>query len=152
MTDPACTSLTADDARPRPPDRALRDDTPPDPASACACARVGEVLSRVGDRWSTLVIYRLSEGPMRFNALKRELGISQRMLSLTLRELERDGLVTRTAFATVPPRVDYALSELGQSMRTPIRAMAQWALVHLPDIDAARARFDAAQTGWEVDR
>lgn len=110
--------------------------------SPCACGRIGEVLSRVGDRWSTLVIYRLSDGPMRFNALKRELGISQRMLSLTLRDLERDGLVTRTAWPEVPPRVDYALSELGQSLRGPIRALAKWALDNLPNIDAARARFD----------
>lgn len=115
----------------------------PQAESPCACGRINEVLSRVGDRWSTLVIYRLSDGPMRFNALKRELGISQRMLSLTLRDLERDGLVTRTAFATVPPRVDYALTELGQSLRGPIRAMGQWALDNLQHIDAARARFDA---------
>lgn len=110
--------------------------------SPCGCARIGEVLSRVGDRWSVLVIFTLRDGAIRFNALKRELGISQRMLSLTLRELERDGIVIRRAFATVPPRVEYELTELGQSLRQPVQGLAQWALENLPEIDAARARFD----------
>ena len=112
--------------------------------SPCECGRISEVLSRVGDRWSTLVIYRLSDGRMRFNALKRELGITQRMLSLTLRELERDGLVRREAFPTVPPRVEYELTDLGQSLRVPIRALGQWALENLDHIDAARASYDRA--------
>ncbi|WP_151718569.1 winged helix-turn-helix transcriptional regulator [Gemmobacter serpentinus] len=111
--------------------------------SPCECGRISEVLSRVGDRWSTLVIYRLSDGRMRFNELKRQLGISQRMLSLTLRELERDGLVRREAFPTVPPRVDYELTPLGESLRVPIRALGKWALDNLDHIDAARASYDA---------
>lgn len=117
-----------------------------EPAEPCRCTRINEVLSRVGDRWSVLVIFTLSEGPMRFNALKRELGISQRMLSLTLRELERDGIVARHAFPTVPPKVEYELTDLGQSMRKPVRALGQWAIENLGAIDSARAAFDARET------
>ena len=112
------------------------------PPSPCEYGRIGEVLSRVGDRWSTLIIYRLSDGRLRFNELKRELGISQRMLSLTLRDLERDGLVLRHYHPTIPPKVEYELTELGCSLRVPVRALAAWALENLPVIDAARAAFD----------
>lgn len=109
------------------------------------CGRINEVLSRVGDRWSVLVVISLAQyGVMRFNALKRHLGISQRMLSLTLRELERDGLVSRTYHPTIPPKVEYALTPLGESFREPVRALGLWALENLPEIDAARARYDAA--------
>jgi DNA-binding HxlR family transcriptional regulator len=121
--------------------------TPDASHSPLQCGRVAEVLSRVGDRWSTLVIYRLGAGKMRFNALKRELGISQRMLSLTLRDLERDGLVRREQHATIPPRVEYELTPLGRSLQDPVWALAQWAIRHLPAIDDARARFDAAAPG-----
>lgn len=114
------------------------------PYNPVHCSRVSQVLSRVGDRWSTLVIYRLSEGKLRFNALKRELGISQRMLSLTLRDLERDGLVRRHHFPTIPPKVEYELTALGESLRGPVGALAQWAIGHLEAIDAARASFDSA--------
>jgi DNA-binding HxlR family transcriptional regulator len=106
------------------------------------CHRIGEVLSRVGDKWSTLVIYRLRDGRVRFNALKRDLGISQRMLSLTLRDLEREGLVRRHAYPTIPPKVEYELTELGHGMLGPISALAQWAERNLSSIDAARAAFD----------
>lgn len=107
------------------------------------CQRVSEVLSRIGDKWSVLVIMMLSPGPRRFNELKRMIGgISQRMLTMTLRGLERDGLVRRTIHPSVPPRVDYALTELGHSLRHPVRALGDWALVHMADIDAARAAFD----------
>ena len=112
------------------------------PHSHCECGRIGEVLSRVGDRWSTLIIYRLADGRLRFNELKRELGISQRMLSLTLRDLERDGLILRHYHPTIPPKVEYELTELGQSLRAPVKALAAWALDNLPAIDAARAVFD----------
>ncbi|MFW8633727.1 winged helix-turn-helix transcriptional regulator [Cribrihabitans pelagius] len=109
------------------------------------CARINEVLSRVGDRWSVLVVISLAQyGVLRFNALKRHLGISQRMLSLTLRELERDGLVSRTYHPTIPPKVEYALTPLGESFREPVRALGLWALENLPEIDTARARYDAA--------
>lgn len=113
--------------------------------SPAACSKISAVLSRIGDRWSTLILYRLSNNTVRFNTLKRELGISQRMLSLTLRDLERDGLIARHAYPTVPPRVEYDLTPLGQSLRAPIAALGEWALANLAAIDAARARFDAAQ-------
>lgn len=117
--------------------------------SPCECGRISEVLSRVGDRWSTLIIYRLSDGRLRFNELKRELGISQRMLSLTLRDLERDGLILRHYHPTIPPKVEYELTELGCSLRAPVRALAGWALENLPAIDAAREAFDS-RTGAEA--
>ena len=114
-------------------------------APQCAdCKRINEVLSRVGDRWSVLIVISLAQyGKMRFNQLKRHLGISQRMLSLTLRELERDGLVSRTYHPTIPPKVEYDLTELGQSFREPVRALGMWALENLSRIDEARARYDA---------
>jgi len=107
------------------------------------CQAVSEVLSRIGDKWSVLIVMLLAERPRRFNELKRMVGgISQRMLTLTLRGLERDGLVTRTAFATIPPRVDYQLTELGHSLRGPVEALGQWAIAHLVKIEEARKVFD----------
>jgi DNA-binding HxlR family transcriptional regulator len=101
------------------------------------------VLARVGDKWSVLVIMLLGGGPRRFNELKRMVGgISQRMLTLTLRGLERDGLVTRTVFPTIPPRVDYELTDLGRGLSTPVKALGAWAHEHQPEIESARARFD----------
>jgi DNA-binding HxlR family transcriptional regulator len=109
------------------------------------CKRINEVLSRVGDRWSVLVIISLSQyGTLRFNELKRNLGISQRMLSLTLKELERDGLVNRTYHQTIPPKVEYNLTSVGQSFRDPVSALGHWALDNLNKIDDARAVYDAA--------
>src|SRR5215475_10091782 len=88
------------------------------------CKAVSGILSRVGDKWSVLIIMRLGEGPRRFNEIKRMIGgISQRMLTLTLRNLERDGLVTRTIYPTIPPRVEYGLTELGRTLRGPIDAL-----------------------------
>jgi DNA-binding HxlR family transcriptional regulator len=108
------------------------------------CKRINEVLSRVGDRWSVLVVISLAEyGTLRFNELKRNLGISQRMLSLTLKELERDGLVNRTYHPTIPPKVEYNLTEMGQSFREPVGALGYWALENLSKIDAAREVYDA---------
>lgn len=110
------------------------------------CRAVSGILSRIGDKWSVLIIQRLGEGPRRFNEIKRIIGgISQRMLTLTLRNLERDGLVVRTVTPTVPPRVDYALTELGRDLLIPVSALGQWAIQHTPCIAAARARFDAAE-------
>ena len=107
------------------------------------CKHINEVLSRVGDRWSVLVVISLAEyGTLRFNELKRNLGISQRMLSLTLKELERDGLVNRTYHPTIPPKVEYNLTEMGQSFREPVNAMGHWALGNLTKIDAAREAYD----------
>lgn len=107
------------------------------------CKAVSGVLARIGDKWSVLIVTRLGARPLRFNELKREIGgISQRMLTLTLRGLERDGLVTRTIFATIPPRVDYALTPLGRSLLEPVKALGDWALANIARIDAARLRFD----------
>jgi len=109
------------------------------------CQRINQVLSRVGDRWSVLVIISLSQyGTLRFNELKRNLGISQRILSLTLRELARDGLVSRTYHPTIPPKVEYALTPMGESFREPVRALGTWALENLDTIDEARKNYDAA--------
>ncbi|GAA6156428.1 helix-turn-helix domain-containing protein [Pyruvatibacter sp. HU-CL02332] len=109
------------------------------------CKRINEVLTRVGDRWSVLVIISLAQyGTLRFNELKRNLGISQRMLSRTLRELERDGLVNRTYHPTIPPKVEYNLTAMGESFREPVNALGQWALENLVTIDAARETYDAA--------
>jgi DNA-binding HxlR family transcriptional regulator len=107
------------------------------------CRAISQVLARVGDKWSVLIVSLLGDGPRRFNEMKRMVGgISQRMLTLTLRGLERDGLVKRTVFPTVPPRVDYELTELGRSLRVPVDALAEWARAQQPQIQAARNRFD----------
>ncbi len=109
------------------------------------CGRISEVLTRVGDRWSVLVIISLAQyGTLRFNALKRNLGISQRMLSLTLKKLERDGLVDRTYHPTIPPKVEYSLTPMGESFREPVNALGMWALNNLSEIDKARADYDKA--------
>ncbi len=109
-----------------------------------ACRAVSEVLSRVGDKWTVLVVSTLGDGPKRFNELRRALGsISQRMLTLTLRGLERDGLVTRTVFPTVPPRVDYELTKLGRSLLEPVSGIGLWARQNRAAIAEARLRFDA---------
>ncbi|TRW14907.1 winged helix-turn-helix transcriptional regulator [Glacieibacterium frigidum] len=107
------------------------------------CRAVNTVLTRIGDKWTVLIVMMLADGPRRFNELKRAIGgISQRMLTLTLRGLERDGLVTRTVFPTIPPRVDYALTDLGHSLLVPVRALGGWAFEHIPTIEAARDAFD----------
>ena len=109
------------------------------------CRAVSEVLSRVGDKWTILVVSELGNGPKRFNEIRRALGsISQRMLTLTLRGLERDGLVTRTVFPTIPPRVDYELTRLGRSLLEPVSGIGLWARQHQSAIEDARKRFDAA--------
>jgi len=116
------------------------------------CVVVSEVLNRIGDKWSVLVIMLLGEGPRRFNELKRMVdGISQRMLSLTLRRLERDGLVERTVTPSVPPRVDYELTDLGRSLWTPIEGLATWARANQLAIDEARRRFDASRPGGDLE-
>src|SRR2546430_3548634 len=110
------------------------------------CRAVSEVLDRIGDKWSVLVVATLGEGPKRFNELRRAIAsISQRMLTLTLRGLERDGLVTRTVFATIPPRVDYELTELGHSLLTPVGALGSWARKNRAKIQQARLRFDGKE-------
>lgn len=107
------------------------------------CRAVSEVLARVGDKWTVLVVSTLGDGPKRFNELRRALGsISQRMLTLTLRGLERDGLVSRTVFPTIPPRVDYELTALGRSLLEPVLELGLWARQNRPAIQQARARYD----------
>jgi DNA-binding HxlR family transcriptional regulator len=104
---------------------------------------VKEVLNRVGDKWSVQIVSMLGDEPRRFSALRRGIeGISQRMLTLTLRGLERDGLVTRTVFPTVPPSVEYALSPLGRTLLEPVQALGEWAQKNREQIHAARTRFD----------
>jgi DNA-binding HxlR family transcriptional regulator len=107
------------------------------------CRAISDILARVGDKWSVLVVSRLGEGPLRFNELRRSIGgISQRMLTLTLRGLERDGLITRTVFPTIPPRVDYALTPLGRDLLNPVSALGAWAIRNQPKIARAREAFD----------
>ena len=111
------------------------------------CRAVSEVLSRVGDKWTVLVVTTLGDGPKRFNELRKALGsISQRMLTLTVRALERDGLVTRTAVATIPPRVTYELTKLGRSLLDPVSGLGLWARKNRSAIADARQRFDADAT------
>lgn len=108
-----------------------------------SCVAVRTVLDRVGDKWSVLVVNLLSDEPRRFSDLRRSIeGISQRMLTLTLKALERDGLVTRTVYPTIPPRVDYALTDLGRTLLAPIAALATWAYEHRAAITEARDRYD----------
>jgi DNA-binding HxlR family transcriptional regulator len=109
---------------------------------ACQAART--VLARVGDKWSVLIVMALRQGPRRFNDIKRAVGaISQRMLTLTLRSMERDGLVTRKVFPTTPPRVEYELTRLGHSLLGPVDALGQWAVANEAEIARAQARYDA---------
>ena len=118
--------------------------TPARPPMLDACQPVRLILSRIGDKWSVLIVMALCPGPRRFNDLKRAItGISQRMLTLTLRSMERDGLITREVFPTTPPRVEYALTDLGRSLRGPVEALGQWAIANEARIAEAQARFDA---------
>ena len=109
-----------------------------------SCKQVSEILGRVGDKWSVLVVMSLKDGSRRFSEIRRAIPrVSQRMLTLTLRGLERDGLVSRKVTPTIPPRVDYELTALGRSLQTPVITLGQWVLENLPQIEAARAAFDA---------
>src|ERR1700685_769088 len=111
--------------------------------SSSACQGVSQILARVGDKWSVLIVMLLGRGPRRFNELKRMVGgISQRMLTLTLRGLERDGLLTRTIFPTIPPRVDYELTKLGRSLQSAVEPLGAWAQTHVADIHKSREKFD----------
>ena len=109
-----------------------------------SCLAVREVLNRVGDKWSVLIVQLLADKPKRFSELRQAIeGISQRMLTLTLKGLERDGLVTRTVYPTVPPRVEYELTALGRTLRKPIQSLAKWAQENREQIQVARNRYDA---------
>lgn len=105
---------------------------------------IRQVLDRIGDKWSLLIIVTLQGGRLRFTELQRHIpGVSQRMLTLTLRNLERDGLVTRTVHAEVPPRVEYQLTAMGATLIEPSLALAEWAIAHQPTIETSRAAYDA---------
>jgi DNA-binding HxlR family transcriptional regulator len=131
----------------------MKDGTSASPTNSCdseEAPQVRQVLDRVGDKWSILVISRLDRGPRRFTELQRATeGISQRMLTLTLRQLERDGLVGRTVHAVVPPRVDYELTELGRTVLVSVHSLITWAIEHRSDIAAARAHYDARRSSLE---
>jgi DNA-binding HxlR family transcriptional regulator len=112
------------------------------------CIATREILNRVGDKWSVLVVVLLGEGPMRFNQLKRSIGgISQRMQTATLRGLERDGLVKRTVYPTNPPQVAYNLTPLGRTLLEPVTVLARWAQGHREEVQHARDAFDGATRG-----
>ncbi|MGF6975558.1 DNA-binding HxlR family transcriptional regulator [Paraburkholderia sp. JPY465] len=120
------------------------------------CKALGQVLDRIGDKWTIGVVGALSKGPTRFNALLRLIdGVSHRMLTLTLRGLEQDGLVKRTVYPTVPPKVEYQLTDMGRSLTEPLETLSRWAQEHLPAIEAARASPSIHRTneaGAEMDR
>ena len=108
---------------------------------------VREILDRVGDKWSTLVISNLAEGGLRFNEIKKRInGISQRMLTETVRNLERDGVLLRTVYPSIPPRVEYSLTELGKSLLPLMMALVHWALEHRAEIRSARSSYDAMKS------
>jgi DNA-binding HxlR family transcriptional regulator len=112
---------------------------------------VRQILNRVGDKWSILVIAMLDQGTRRFTELRREVeGISQRMLALTLRQLERDGLVERTVYPVVPPKVEYALTDLGSTLLESVRGLVSWAMDHRGQVAAARVEYDARQNEGPV--
>jgi DNA-binding HxlR family transcriptional regulator len=107
------------------------------------CRVILDVFDRVGDKWTMMVVGALSDGPTRFNAVKRAIdGISHRILTLTLRGLERDGIISRTVYPTVPPKVEYELTDLGRSLIEPLNALANWSLKNKGNIEEARAIFD----------
>ncbi len=119
----------------------------PDPASE-DCLALNSILARVGDKWTLLVVVALGDGPKRFNEIKRMLGgISQRMLTFTLRGLERDGLVTRTVFPTTPQRVEYELTKLGSTLRQAVEPLSSWARDHVSEILTSRKQFDERDAG-----
>ncbi|WP_186259899.1 winged helix-turn-helix transcriptional regulator [Burkholderia gladioli] len=120
---------------------ALPADMPAPDAGGCLATR--EILDRIGDKWSLYIVATLANGPRRFNELKRGIdGISQRMLTLTLRGLERDGLITRTMYPTIPPRVDYELTDMGRTLLKPVMALVNWASENQVAIAEAHKRFD----------
>ena len=121
--------------------------------NAPGCSSVREVLKHVGDKWSLLIIYALGEGPRRFRELQRGIeGISQRMLTLTLRGLERNGLVSRTVHPTVPPQVSYALTSLGRSLQGPVGALTEWASKHGHELQQQQIQFDRRKEAAAVSR
>ena len=118
---------------------------PKHPVHTEECRPVSEILARIGDKWSVLVVNLLGNGPLRFSALRKMIdGISQKMLTTTLRNLERDGFITRTVYPTIPPRVDYELTALGRELQVPVRALGLWARENIGRIPDARQKFDGS--------
>ncbi len=119
--------------------------TAPEPIHV-ECSRFSSVLSLIGDKWTVMIVLTLTERPRRFNDIKRTIGgISQQMLARTLRALERDGMVTRTVHPTIPPQVEYTLTNLGCSLAAPIRELGYWAGAHIAEIEGNRSAFDEAR-------
>ncbi|EJL58430.1 MULTISPECIES: helix-turn-helix domain-containing protein [unclassified Rhizobium] len=118
--------------------------TPPnEPGTDPSCRKVNEILGRMGDKWTVMAITMLAERPRRFNELKRLIGgISQQMLTRTLKALERDGMVRRKVYPTIPPQVEYSLTDLGRSLSDPLLQLSMWVLNHLQEIEANRALHD----------
>lgn len=126
----------------------IKDDTAHDSGS---CRAVAEVLARIGDKWTVYIVKMLAKGPMRFNEIRKAIpAISQRMLSLTLRGLERDGLVTRTVTPSIPPRVDYELTSLGLTLIGPLQAVGTWAISNRAVVEKSRAKFDVQNAGTKT--
>ncbi len=118
------------------------------PHDSAGCRAVADVLARIGDKWTVYVVKLLGKGPMRFNEIRHAIpAISQRMLSLTLRGLERDGLVIRTVTPSIPPRVDYELSTMGETLFEPLKAVGIWAIANRDYVEKSRMEFDARQDG-----
>jgi DNA-binding HxlR family transcriptional regulator len=112
------------------------------------CRNLSSILAHVGDKWTVLIVVLLGDGPKRFNEIKRMVGgISQRMLTFTLRGLERDGLVTRTVFPTTPQRVEYELTKLGSTLWEAVEPLSSWARAHLSEILTSREQFDDKDAG-----
>ncbi len=116
-----------------------------------SCRTLGATLARVGDKWSMLIIWSLEDRSRRFNELRRAIGVSQKVLTSALRGLERDGFLVRTVTLTVPPRVDYALTDMGREVLGPVRTLARWALAQNDRIESARKRFDESACKSRVD-
>ena len=119
---------------------------PTHPHDTGDCRAISAILQRVGDKWTVLVVSTLGKGKMRFNELRRAIGgISQKMLTTTLRDLEQDGFVTRTVFPTIPPRVDYELTDLGRELLVPVQGLIHWALANTARLEAARQRYQVKE-------
>ena len=125
---------------------------PPQLERTPANCHAREMITRIADKWSMYVIHVLAQdSPLRFNELKRRVdGVSQRMLTVTLRGLERDGLVQRTMYPEVPPRVEYELTTLGATLRGIVCKLVTWSEAHLAEVDAARAAYDSHERSWGV--
>jgi len=119
---------------------------PYQPGTNDDCRKVIQILGRLGDKWTVLAIAMLTERPRRFNELKRMIGgVSQQMLTRTLKALEREGMVTRTVYPTIPPQVEYGLTELGRSLSVPLTHLAAWVVDHLDEIEMHQASYDAGE-------